>query len=270
MNHMEVTQMSHSQTTVLATNTDIFGEPRDEHEAARVRQDHAGHVASEREGRVFLLRHPNRNYGLMESGLLVWTPGVLTLCGDLGDIVISNASLMKLEPGLEWLSGSNTRYLASKTSVKSEFRPELAWPVIIRDLLDDLKHALSHKGLVDDDGSVADPLPEAVDWEGIPSWVRLATYCDRPVSDFRSAATRLSILKGMVEREPIDREADFNDIYSEILGGDDVPVSSVYDYPPNVIRKIQIAQSFAEVLLATPGLLNEAPAEEPAAPAVSP
>lgn len=100
--------------------------------------------------------------------------------------------------------------------------------------------------------------------------MRLASYCDRPVSDFRSAATRLSILKGMVEREPIDREADFNDIYSEILGGDDVPVSSVYDYPPDVIRKIQIAQTFAEVLLTTPGLLNEAPAEEPAAPGVSP
>lgn len=267
MNYEEMKQMS--QTAALATITDIFGEPKEEHEAARVRTDHAHHTASEQPSRVFLLRHPNRNYGLMESGLLVWTPGVLTLCGDLGDLVISNASLLELEPGLEWLSRSVPRYLASKTSVKKEFRPECAWPVIIRDLLDELKSAMYHNELVDE-GGVADPLPETFDWSESPSWMRLASYCDRPVSGFRSAATRLRVLKNMVEREPIESEADFNDIYSEILGGDDVPSDSVYDYPPDIIRKIQIAQSFAEVLLATPGLLNGVPAEEPAAPAVSP
>ena len=53
---------------------------------------------------------------------LTWTPGIITLTGDIGELVITHYNaLMHFEKGLFWLRNSDHDYLLGKSNAKKEY-----------------------------------------------------------------------------------------------------------------------------------------------------
>lgn len=76
---------------------------------------------------------------------LTWTPGHMTLVGDLGEMTIVHYHAMPtLEAALSWLSTSDFDYLMKKTNIKQEFDREATidhmWRVIMEGVEEHMKY----------------------------------------------------------------------------------------------------------------------------------
>ena len=97
---------------------------------ARAERCFAGHQTSDRRARCFDFRDPKKKW--LYAFSLSWTPGTLTLAGDLGELVVTHYSaLWELEAGLSWAASADYDYLLGKTSRRPSFdRDETAQEII--------------------------------------------------------------------------------------------------------------------------------------------
>lgn len=76
---------------------------------------------------------------------LTWTPGHMTIVGDLGELTVVHYQAMPtLEKACQWLDTPDFNYLLSKTNVKQEFDRdstiESLWQMLTQDVDDHLKY----------------------------------------------------------------------------------------------------------------------------------
>src|SRR5882757_9710015 len=81
----------------------------------------AGHLCVERQSRSFdfhtLTEDGKRSFHYAHS--LTWTPGVLSLAGDCGEMqLVHGHALRSLEGGLHWAGYSSSDYLLEKSDAK--------------------------------------------------------------------------------------------------------------------------------------------------------
>lgn len=254
-----------TSTVKMPALTDFVPAALGEKEVSRIRQEYASHSVTPVPSRSFLMRHPDPRYGMMESGLMVWTPGVLTLGGDLGDLVFSHCNFDTLEHGLGWLAHStDLRYLASKTNARREYQAQAALAQVTDDLIESLKNGLSDQGFIGENGQVVDPLPERTDLDTdyLRPWLNLAYIFDMEGSEMYLAANREKALHQVNFRFDFAEPDDFYGFYKDVFEHDEPPWDSVMDYNESVLRRIMMAQAFAATILASPEF---SPAEEAAA-----
>lgn len=86
---------------------------------ARARSAIAGHVMSERQSRSFDFRTPGKGSSYAYS--LTWSPGSVTLAGDLGEMTVTHwQALWTFKEGMAWLAGSEWDYLLGKAGTKAD------------------------------------------------------------------------------------------------------------------------------------------------------
>ena len=87
---------------------------------ARAEKCFSGHQTSDRRARCFDFRDPKK--GSRYAFSLSWTPGTLTLAGDLGELVVTHYhALWEVEAGLSWAASGDHDYLLGKTSRRPSF-----------------------------------------------------------------------------------------------------------------------------------------------------
>lgn len=93
---------------------------------ARLRLQH--HHGRERISRAWTLGrlYPDGTMEGNESYTVTWTPGVLSLSGDLGDLTVTHYGAMgSLEGAVSWIGrNSDLGYLLSKSDAKEQYDPE--------------------------------------------------------------------------------------------------------------------------------------------------
>jgi hypothetical protein len=67
------------------------------------------------------------------SFTLTWAPGVLTVSGDIGEIVITHGDLMSFDEGIKWAAASDYDYLMGKSNLKKEYDPDKTFKSLVED-----------------------------------------------------------------------------------------------------------------------------------------
>ena len=74
----------------------------------------------------FLLKHPDPQYGSLESAIVTWVPGSVTVSGDLGDFSIDDYRMDTFDKAVMIIEGNDINALANKSTFKKEYIPQLA------------------------------------------------------------------------------------------------------------------------------------------------
>lgn len=120
-----------------------------------------GHSCSERLSRSFDFRQ-GRQWAYAFS--LTWTPGTLTITGDVGEMTLSNHSLRDLIGALEWAQHSDIDYLLSKSNVPyREYCPVATFDELVH--MANERAAYSAKALRDELRDWRRSMPDVYAWE---------------------------------------------------------------------------------------------------------
>ncbi|KZL29434.1 hypothetical protein [Pseudovibrio sp. WM33] len=111
-----------------------------------MREQFKDHVVKEAPVRSFELRNANGSSCYWFN--VTWTPGVLTLAGDLGDMTVTHYHAMStFEEAVHWIDDIALSYLCEKASRRRSYSPELTTKSIIQDLNEPvLDEILGEKG----------------------------------------------------------------------------------------------------------------------------
>jgi hypothetical protein len=82
----------------------------------------ANHKVSEAPSIAWLVKNPERHSYWFK---ISWTPGVLTLSGDLGELVLTHYQAMPTSSeAIAWVNGGNEEYLLGKSTAEKKFSQE--------------------------------------------------------------------------------------------------------------------------------------------------
>lgn len=102
-----------------------------------VKNHFGGHKVDEVPSRSFYFN--SKKLGNLESCVILWSPGVISVGGDMGDIILHHHNLNSLEAGLRWLAQSSSDYLLSKTNYQREYDSDGFRDQLFSDLESDLE-----------------------------------------------------------------------------------------------------------------------------------
>lgn len=111
---------------------------------AEARRVLANHQTADRPGRCFYFRDPKMGSHFAHS--LTWSPGTLTLAGDIGELTITHYhALRSLEGALSWAATSDHHYLLSKTSRRPSYDRDATVKEILRQANERAGEALKYQ-----------------------------------------------------------------------------------------------------------------------------
>lgn len=146
---------------------------------------------------------------------ITWSPGVLTLAGDVGELVINHWNAMPtLEETLDWLSGIDFHYLMGKSSAKRQFSLE--------------KSLAQLKGLADEDQRWNDKAPH---WKKI--FDHFDTYVEAGFGDHLNKEHQAALIAALRDQYTDIGQHDFVELATcsdDYAGEEDWPTQCRWQF----------------------------------------
>lgn len=242
----------------------------------RTRAENDAHEAVERPAQSFFIRGKD---GIFGSGTITWTPGMLVLGGDMGDLIISHYDMTTVEAALNFVADkTDIFYLLSKSNIRKDYEPEAAREMIrsrLEDVTEGWKQDVAN-GI--DDGTVH-PWRRALEEVGIrrilPDIYALpgdtqtrhepadAAHADRIEARLADLVDRQNFQDLIVEAMEVSSPEEYDELCREIFQTNDVDFEGTFDYSDFAKNRIMVMQVFCQKILQH---LTPAPTAEAAGP----